>query len=587
MRAACDLLDERRAEVDALNVFPVPDGDTGTNMSLTLRSAMQEMDGSAPAGCHFAQAAEAAALGSLMGARGNSGVILSQILRGFAQGVQGAQVLDAAGLAGALQEGVVTAYQAVMRPVEGTILTVAREAARGALDEARRGGDVVAVLAAAVRRAEYTLERTPELLPVLRRAGVVDAGGKGLVFILRAAVETVAGERWVEAGAAAEVPAGPTQEAVAEAADLSHPYDVQFLLRGADMSQEKLREEFEPRGDSLLVVGTPSLIKVHVHTAEPHVVLGLAMAHGELDRVEIINMRQQHEEFKASRGGARSGAGDGAGDGVGDGVAAAGGGAVAARAPSTAAPGTQSAAGPQPHVAGVAGMDVPERGEEAASNGEGPAVICVAPGRGLGEIFFSLGAAEVIAGGQTMNPSTQDILGAIERVGAQKIIVLPNNPNIIPAAEQAAKLTSKKVYVVPSRTVPQGIAALVAMRPRMEIDDNIEVMRRAMTMVKTGMVTFAVRDAKYRDMSITSGTILGLHDGDIKATGQDRHDVALRLVTDMAGPGTEVITLFYGEDVSGEEAAALASAVQGRHEGHEVELRFGGQPHYYYIISVE
>ncbi|MCL6449811.1 MAG: DAK2 domain-containing protein [Acetobacteraceae bacterium] len=564
--AATELMREKRAEVDALNVYPVPDGDTGANMSLTLEAACREL--AQARGTGLSTLAEAVSLGSLMGARGNSGVILSQLFRGFARGVDGREAVDPRGLARALQEGVATAYQAVMRPVEGTILTVAREAAQAAAEKARAGGDVAEVLDAALRQAEETLLRTPDMLAVLKRAGVVDAGGKGLCYVLYAAAQVAQGARPARAQAAAAAESrGPAFEMTQELTQLTYPYDAQFLVRGSGIALDALRDALTPLGDSLLVVGSPSLVKVHIHTSSPGRVLDQCLEYGDLDQVEILDMRQQQEEFRA--------AGQAGGTG-----------AYTPSAVPPSAPAGASALGAAP-AAPLAPSPAFHAAQAAADCPRTLGVVSVALGEGLAQIFASLGADEVVHGGQTMNPSIEDLLKAIDRVPYRQVLVLPNNGNVIPAAEQARTLTNKEVHVVPSRTIPQGIAALVAMRPQASLEANLAAMKRAMDGVRTGLVTFAVRSASVRGLAIEEGTILGLCDGEIKVSGRDRSQVAASLVESMMGEDTEVISLFYGADVQPGEAAVLAEELRRRLPGHEVELRYGGQPHYYYIIAVE
>jgi len=533
---AANQLEEQKDEVDALNVFPVPDGDTGTNMSLTLASAAREATRADGGSVH--EVAQAAALGSLMGARGNSGVILSQLLRGFALGLSGIREARPADVSRALDRAVATAYQAVMKPVEGTILTVAREAARASKDAS--GGGLLDLFDAVRQAAADALERTPDMLPVLKRAGVVDAGGKGLVLIF---------ERWVDVldgrVASRRSSASPARvEAASPApADLDRPYDVQLIVRDCSLAPSELRRRLAPLGDSLLVGGERSLAKVHIHAGDPAQVLALCMEVGEIDRVEIVDMRRQAEEF-ARRG-----------------------------------------------RAGAAGEDRMETGARAEARAEagiaGPAVVTVAMGDGLKKIFKSLGAAFVLDGGQTMNPSTEDLLQAVTRLSEPCALLLPNNANVVAAAEQAASLSAKPVRVVPTRSVPEGIAALLAFNPEEDLASNERKMTEASRRVATGLVTFAVRDANVKGMEVRAGSVLGLIGDDIEVVGEDREDVAVRLVERMARPSSEIVTLFHGADVDGDEAGRLGCLLDRRFPDLDIETYEGGQPYYYYIIAVE
>lgn len=527
-------LEQKRAEIDALNVFPVPDGDTGVNMYLTIKTAWQEAQ-NCP-GNSLTAVAEAVSLGSLMGARGNSGVILSQLFRGFARGVEGQDSVDPQGLATALQEGVHTAYDAVMRPVEGTMLTVAREAGQAAHDTARRGGDIVGVLQAVVTEAAASLARTPDLLPVLKRAGVVDAGGKGLLCIFEAGLTALRDGTVFQPEQAEPAIQGAHLDGMEEVGE--NPYDSQLLLRGTNMDLERLRSDLEQLGDSLLVVGTPNLAKVHVHTQHPDAVLSRCLAWGEIDQVEILDMRQQHAEFAAGR-----------------------------------------KTEPAPAVIPLPVEPTPMTGDIA--------VVTVAMGDGLIDIFHSLGAAAVVPGGQTMNPSIEDILTAVDSVPADQVIVLPNNKNVIPAAQQAANVSARDVRVLPTRTIPQGLSALLALRPEATLDANVDCMTRALSQVRTGLVTFAVRDAVCENGAIQRGEILGLVEGQIEVSSPDRDQVAADLTAMLAIDDTEIITIFHGEGVTEDEARSLGERISAEHPDHEVEVRYGGQPHYFYIISVE
>jgi DAK2 domain fusion protein YloV len=519
--------------VDALNVFPVPDGDTGTNMSLTMKAAVDQLAKVTSGGiCAFA---EAAAMGSLMGARGNSGVILSQIFRGMAKSLGGKHVAGPPDLAWALQEGVSTAYRAVMKPVEGTILTVAREAAVAALGAAKQGAGVTAVWEAALRRAEWILEKTPEMLPVLKHAGVVDAGGKGLVHIFAGGLEALRGT----AEEAVEAPPSSAAKTVEfeideETGDIRYPYDTQLLVRGNRLDPSVIRARLESEGDSLLVVGGEDLVRIHIHTGNPGRVLEYCLEFGSLSDVSIENMLEQRDLLKGVQAG---------------------------------------------------GGDTPKGDDGYSPSRAG--IVAVSLGKGLTEIFKSLGADEVVNGGQTMNPSTEDVLNALRKVPADKVILLPNNGNIILAAKQAKKLAGKRVYVVPTKTIPQGLSALLAFKTDASMEVNLRRMAKAVRQVRTGEVTYAVRRSRINGMEVNPGDILGIWDGNIAVTGSDPDEVLSGLAEKMVSPESEILTVFYGELIDGERAERLEKRVRDKFPELDVEFRPGGQPLYYYILSVE
>lgn len=553
---ATAVLDAGKDTVNALNVFPVPDGDTGSNMSMTMNSAAREVDKTPARSC--GQVAAALAQGSLMGARGNSGVILSQLFRGFARSMEGKTELAARDLADAFDDAVATAYKAVMKPVEGTILTVAKDSARAAGQAARRATDVLKVLQAAVLEAEASLARTPELLPVLKKAGVVDSGGKGLSLILRGFFEAAADGALLPVAESAPEPVAEMVEHTAgrgrdtspatkidfaldaEISDIRYPYDTEFLIRGTNIPVDVIRTRLEQLGDCVIVVGTPSLTKVHIHTDNPGPVLDFCVPHGDLIQIELKNMREQHADLKEHA--------------------------------LHAAPEAQAAA----HVA--------VEPQALAPTG----VVAVAAGEGLEEIFNSLGAARVVTGGQTMNPSTQELLEAIASCPAAEVFVLPNNKNIILAAEQAARLSTKPVHVIPSRSVPQGISALVAWTPEAEPAKLTTAMNRALGDVQTGEITYSVRDTVFGDLEIHERDILGLVNGQIQLTGQTPEAVLKELLAGMMAqqPG-DVISLYWGEGIDAARAEELAEELQQLYPETEVECRYGGQPLYYYIFSVE
>ena len=515
--------------INALNVFPVPDGDTGTNMSLTMKAALAEVEDEHPT--HIGQLASTIAHGALMGARGNSGVILSQILRGLAHALEGKAEMDGGLLAQALSEGASTAYKGVMKPVEGTILTVAREAAAAAERQAAAGGNLRQVLAAAYEEAEASLLRTPSLLPVLAEAGVVDAGGTGYAMILEGWLRHMDGESVGTAQLAEE-----TVEHVA-AFEGGYNYDTQFLIKGHDLDVEEIRAAMGTFGDSVVVAGDESLVKVHVHCDLPGRALDYAVQLGDVTDVVIENMELQYREFMAKQDSKN-------------------------------------------HTASLPSIPLTQ-----ASNGI--AVIAVASGEGFRRVFESLGVATVIEGGQTMNPSTQEILQAIEQVPSKDVIVLPNNSNIILAAQQAKEMAGKQVAVVPTRTLPQGISALLAFNYQTDLDSNVAFMNEACNHVATAEITQAVRSVRVNGLSIEEGEVIGLVDGDLVTAGDSAADVLPVLLERMDVSNAEIITVYYGEDVNEEQAQALAKQVQEVCKDAEIEILDGGQAHYWYIISAE
>lgn len=514
----CGFLAANKDSVDALNVFPVPDGDTGTNMSLTMQSAIKELDSLTNA----SQVASAVSTGALMGARGNSGVILSQLFRGFAQGVGERNLLTAGEFAFALQKGVELAYKSVMKPVEGTILTVSKAVANGAMQKAQESTDVFEVLTFALEQGKIALENTPNLLPVLKQAGVVDAGGKGFLVIMEGGLRALKGEA-VEQQIFVDAP--PVVKSPQQIdAEIVFQYCTELIIKGGNLSTETIKSFLLEKGDCLLVVGTEDLVKIHIHTNDPGSVLGYAVGLGTLHDIKIENMKDQHRETLF--------------------------------------------------------LDQAEAEINCA-------VIVVAAGDGLARIFTSLGAVRVINGGQTMNPSAEDLVTAINGVAAKEVVILPNNSNIILTARQAATLVNKPVSVVPTKSLAQGLAAMLAYEEDQSADQNEEKMTQAFSHIKTGEVTYAVRDSSYNGISIKENDILGIYDGAIVTTGQDVHQVVTGLVEKMVSEDNELITLFYGEQVAKEDAEQLAAQVAGDFPHLEVEVHYGGQPLYYYLISLE
>ncbi len=515
-------LEKNKGIVDELNVFPVPDGDTGTNMSLTMQSAIREVK--ALKGESVEEIADAAANGSLMGARGNSGGILSQLLRGFAKGVKGKETLTTADLAEALKMGSDTAYKAVMKPVEGTILTVARESAEYAVKLAKKEKDIEDFLEKVIYQAENTLQRTPDMLDVLKEAGVVDSGGKGLIYIYLGILGALRGE--TPSSEDFDI-INRTVEHVHEmnvSGELEFGYCTEFIIHGEGNEPEDFREEIKDEGDSLLVVGNEKLIKVHIHTNNPGKVMEKAMELGSLSDIKIDNMRMQLDSRKLSK-------------------------------------------------------------KEDKEKDYG--FITVSMGDGIEKIFKDFNVDYVIKGGQTMNPSTEDFMKAIDEVNAKNIFILPNNSNIIMAANQARELAKKNVLVVPTKTVPQGIAAMIGFNPGNSPEENLTEMTEMMEELSTGQVTYAVRDTVVNHKKIKKGNILGLGDGKIQSVGKNVEKVALELLENLVNEDHEIITLFYGDEIEEKAANKLKEKIEKRFDECEVEMYYGGQPLYYYLLSVE
>jgi DAK2 domain fusion protein YloV len=536
-RAGLVWLEQNRDHVNSLNVFPVPDGDTGTNMLLTMRSAYARVEGSDEA--HVGKVAGQLAQGALMGARGNSGVILSQIWRGLAAGLSGKEVFGATDLAHAFQSASDTAYKGVMRPVEGTILTVIREGAAEAADAARKSEDLRFLLERVLERCQQALERTPEQLPILRQAGVVDSGGQGLVYIMEGMMRYAQGTLVIDGqpivAPAAPTPAAPLPaqaHAVPEGGALEFPYDVQFILMGRNLNVLEVRQRIDAMGDSTVVVGDEKAIKVHIHVKDPGVPLSYGASLGQITDVVVENMQEQMEE-------------------------------IVHNAP--AAP---------------AAPAIEVQPDEVA-------VVAVAGGAGLAGIFRSLGAAYVVNGGQTNNPSTEEIYQAIEQLPTDKVIVLPNNKNIILAAEAARDLSAKQVAVVHSRSIPQGIAALMSLRPDKDVAANATTMERSLGAVRTGEITRATRTVELNGVDVKEGAIIGLVDGSLQSSGPDEDSVLRDVLAHMGIDTCEIVTVYYGADVKIEQAAATADAIRRAYPNVEVEVVEGGQAHYYYILGAE
>jgi DAK2 domain fusion protein YloV len=517
-----NVLEENKNIVDALNVFPVPDGDTGTNMSLTMNSAAKEVkEENINTIDHIVGAI---ANGSLMGARGNSGVILSQLFRGFAKACKGKETLTIVDLANAFKNASDTAYKAVMKPIEGTILTVAREMAEKAIELSSKEMYMDDFLYELIEHGEQVLNKTPEMLKVLKEAGVVDAGGKGLNLIFNGFYEAITGKEVMIEGST-PIDFEKVEE---DGQDILFGYCTEFIIKGSCVNIERFKEKIGSYGDCMLVVGDESLVKVHIHTNHPGVILEEGLRLGEVTRIKIDNMRQQHENKSIEK------------------------------------------------MSEKKSLEMKEFG-----------MIAVTMGEGLTEIFKDLNVDEIITGGQTMNPSTEDIKKAIEGVHAKHIFVFPNNSNIILAANQAKELSDKSITVIQTKTVPQGIAAILAYNEDLNKEENIEAMTEASSHVKTGQITYSVRDTQFNDISIKEGDILGIADGKITVVGSHVEDEAYKLLEGMITDEDEILTIFYGEDRTKEQAEELAERIEEIYEEMDVEVYYGGQPLYHYIFSIE
>ncbi len=547
--AALTWLDHNHQKINTLNVFPVPDGDTGTNMLLTMRSAYEEAAEVEETG--VGAVAQALSHGALMGARGNSGVILSQIWRGFARALHEAERFDADQLAAALREACDTAYKGVIKPVEGTILTVSRamaEAAEAAVAEGTE--DLTALLEHIASHAQEALERTPEQLPVLKQAGVVDAGGAGLVVILEGMLMYVQGN----ALATPDAVVVPVDAHEAHAHGVlpgdevfEYPYDIQFIVRGENLDVALARATIDAMGVSTLVVGDARTIKVHVHVKDPGQPLSYGVSLGPIDDVVVENMLEQSKAF------------------FGDADAS-----DALSAPST-------------------GIIVPDEGCVEVNPGD-IAVIAVVSGDGLTAVYQSLGVASLVTGGQTMNPSTEELLAAIQNLPTDRVVLLPNNKNIMMAAKQASSMAREAgidARVVPTVTLPQGISALMAFSAEGDLDQVAAAMEESKDLVVTAEVTTAVRSVEIDGVAVQEGQIIGLVDGNLVEAGDDLEQIVFKLLDQMKVTEQELITLYYGNGVSGAQAEALADKLKRRFTEQEVEVILGGQPHYHYILSTE
>ncbi|MFR4745637.1 MAG: DAK2 domain-containing protein [Clostridium sp.] len=534
-------LEAKKEYINELNVFPVPDGDTGTNMTMTIMAAAKDVANlQNPT---LTELGKAISSGSLRGARGNSGVIMSQIFRGFVKELKGLDIIDVTALGNGVQHAAETAYKAVMKPKEGTILTVAKAGADKSMDLLVNGDtdDIIKFCDEVAAEMEGALLQTPELLPVLKQAGVVDSGGEGLMTFIRGALDALKGKATdftVNTGTATRVVNGSV--GASEEEDIRFGYCTEFIImleRGEDVVESQLKEYLQKIGDCVVVVADDDIVKVHVHTNDPGLAIQKALTYGSLTSMKIDNMREEHQE-KVIRDAQK----------------------VAESA------------------------SAPKKEEPRKENG----FIAVAAGDGLADIFRDLGVDYVIEGGQTMNPSTDDVLSAIEQVNAENIFVLPNNGNIILAANQAKNLTEdKEVYVVPSKNIPQGIAAMISFVSGRSAAENAESMEEEMQLIKSGQVTYAVRDTNMDGKDIKQGDFMGLTDKTIVSVGSDLQGTAKELIESLLDEDSELVSLYYGSDATKEQAEQLAEDIENTHEDVEVEVQYGGQPVYSYFISVE
>ncbi len=538
--AGANALEANKKMVDEMNVFPVPDGDTGTNMSLTVNSAVKEVikAESQAAG----DIAKALSSGALRGARGNSGVIVSQLFRGLAKGLKGCEEINAITFATAMENGVETAYKAVMKPKEGTILTVAKATAAKCLEVALQSDDLIEVLSQAIESGDETLQKTPEMLPVLKEAGVVDAGGKGLLVIYEGMLEALKREDdeidpLLCLSGSAQVQSGgvTSSQAAFSTESIEFGYCTEFIVEGVENAEEKeddVRAYLSTIGDSLVVVADGDLIKVHVHTNDPGLAIQKGVSLGSLSSIKVDNMRLQHQ-----------------------------------------------------NILSMEAVPTPKKEEPRKDIG----FITISVGEGLSNIFKELGVDYVISGGQTMNPSTEDILEATKQINADHIFVLPNNKNIILAAQQATYLMEegKQLHVIPSRSIPQGITAMISYMPGESAEANEAQMTESLSTVVSGSVTYAVRDTRMGEFEIKADNILALKNDEICQVGQDLIKTTKQLLESMVNDETSLVTIYYGEDATEEEAVELKEHVEEFCPGVEVEIQEGGQPLYYYLLSAE
>ena len=537
-------LEAKKEWINELNVFPVPDGDTGTNMTLTIMSAAKEVG--AIANPDMETIAKAISTGSLRGARGNSGVILSQLFRGFTREIKKVEKIDTAVLSKACVKAVETAYKAVMKPKEGTILTVAKGMADKACQLMGESDDLVYVIDEIIKHGDFVLSQTPEMLPVLKQAGVVDSGGQGLMTVMKGAYDALLGKEIdYTLETVQPVSSVSTDDIPMDDVEIKFGYCTEFIINlenEMSKSEEKAFKEFlESIGDSIVLVADDEIVKVHVHTNEPGVAITKALTYGSLSRMKIDNMREEHQERL---------------------------------------------------IKNAEKLAQQQKAEEEEAKADEPkkayGFIAVSVGEGLDEIFKGLNVDYIISGGQTMNPSTEDILNAIEKINAETIFVLPNNKNIILAAQQAESLVEdKNIVVIPSKTIPQGIAAMIGFIPENSVEENRNAMVESMSYVKTGETTYAVRDTVIDDKEIKEGNIMGIGDDGILSVGDDIADTTVEMIKEMQDDESEIVSIYYGADVTEEDANALAEKISEQLPDVEVEVYAGGQPIYYYIASVE
>lgn len=539
-------LEAKKEVINELNVFPVPDGDTGTNMTLTIMSAAKEVGALEKA--DMKSVSKAISSGSLRGARGNSGVILSQLLRGFTKEIREYEEIDVSVLASACERATATAYKAVMKPKEGTILTVARGLSEKARELAETMEDLEVFISEIIGHAKEVLEKTPEMLPVLKEAGVVDSGGQGLIEVLNGAYDAFQGKEIdysaIETGPAVKM-VKPKEQAEA---DIRFGYCTEFIIMTeqefSEQDEETFKAYLESIGDSIVCVADEDVVKVHVHTNDPGLAIQKALTYGQLSRMKIDNMREEHQE-KLIRD-------------------------------------AEKIAAEQAEAAKKKEQKAPSEPRKSVG------FIAVSIGEGMNGIFKELGVDYIIEGGQTMNPSTEDMLTAIDHVNADHIFILPNNKNIVLAANQARSLVKDKdVIVIPTKTVPQGITAVISYMPDADVDTNEETMLEEITNVKTGQVTYAVRDTHIDDKEIHEGDIMGIGDAGILSVGQSVEATAREMLEKMTDEDTEMISLYYGEDILEEDAKRFGEEIAELYPEADVDVHSGGQPIYYYVISVE
>ena len=532
---AANYLEKNKEKVDELNVFPVPDGDTGTNMSLTVQSAIKEILNLKE--YNVDKIALAASNGSLMGARGNSGVILSQLYRGLSNGLKGKEKADVKILAEAFKFASDTAYKAVMKPTEGTILTVARSCAEKALEISKTEKDIIVFMSKVIEHGNYVLNKTPEMLPVLKEAGVVDAGGKGLMVILEGSFKALTTHGEIKYEPLAEKKERVHVDHDVSTGNIKYGYCTEFIIKNTNADVEEFKKELSIFGDSLVAVGGENMIKVHIHTNNPGLVLEKGLAIGDLNDIKIDNMRVQHRNLLILEN--------------------------------------------QVDENKIIELDKKEKEIKKYS------FITVAMGDGISDVFKDLKVDYIIPGGQTMNPSTEDIVNAIEKVEGEDIIILPNNGNIVLAAEQAKNISKRNIHVFPTKSIPEGVVALLNFDFEKEIEDNLKAMELAVKNVKTGQVTYAVRNTEIKGKKINKDDIIGIFKGEIISNGEDKQKVALELIKNIVDEDSEIITIFYGNEINKDEANELSEKIEDEIKNCDVEVVYGGQPLYYYIFSIE